>query len=66
MTKTDPALAAIRNVRHEISREFNNDPARLIAHYIELQRRIEKSKIVQGPDDADQTPPDADAAQLGR
>jgi hypothetical protein len=59
-------LRAIRNVRHEISREFNNDPARLIAHYIELQRRIEKSKIVQGPDDADPTPPDADVAPLGR
>jgi hypothetical protein len=66
MTKTDPALAAIRNVRHKISREFNNDPARLIAHYIELQRRIDKSKIVQAPDDSDPAPPDADAAQLGR
>jgi len=52
MAKTDPALAAIRNVRPKISREFNNNPARLIAHYIELRRRIEKSKIVQGPHDA--------------
>jgi hypothetical protein len=66
MTKTDPALDAIRNVRHKISREFNNDPARLIAHYIELQRRIEKSKIVHGPDDSDATPAESDAAQLGR
>jgi hypothetical protein len=51
MTKTDPALEAIRKVRREISREFDNDPARLIEHYMELQRGMQPSRLVQGPDD---------------
>jgi hypothetical protein len=67
MTKTDPALDAIRKVRHEISRDFDNDPARLIAHYIEMQRRIEQSKLVRGPEnDAEDSKHAQDAAQLGR
>jgi len=66
MTKNDPALDAIRKVRHQISREFDNDPARLIEHYIELQRRMEKSKIVRGPDDSEATRLDSDAAELRR
>jgi hypothetical protein len=68
MTKTDPALEAIRKVRHEISREFDNDPARLVEHYMELQRRIQRTtKLVQGPsDDAAAAAPERDAAQLGR
>jgi hypothetical protein len=68
MTKTDPALRAIRKVRHQISREFENDPARLVEHYMELQRRMPRTmKLVQGPaDDSEITAPDRDAAQLGR
>ncbi len=66
MTKTDPALNAIRKVRHQISREFDNDPARLVEHYKELQRRVDKSKIVRGPDDNYAGPSESDAAQLGR
>lgn len=53
MTKTDPAIEAIRKVRHEISREFDNDPARLVAHYVELQRRVEASKLIRGPEGED-------------
>jgi hypothetical protein len=68
MTKIDPALEAIRKVRHEISREFENDPARLVEHYLALQRRMPRTtKLVQGPaDDSDVKAPDRDAAQLGR
>ena len=67
MTKTDPALEAIRKVRREISREFDNDPARLIEHYMELQRGMQRSRLVQGPDDGrDAATPDRDAAELGR
>ena len=67
MTKTDPALEAVRRVRREISRQFDNDPSRLIAHYIELQRHLDKSKIVPGPEDEGRaSTPDPDAAQLGR
>lgn len=49
MTKDDPALAAVRKVRNEISREFGNDPARLIAHYEELQAQF-KGRLIYGPD----------------
>jgi len=66
MTKTDPALEAIRKVRREISREFDNDPARLIEHYMERQRDMRQSKLVQGPDDGRDEPAlDQDAAELG-
>ena len=50
MTKTDPALETIRKVRREISREFDNDPVRMIEHYIELQLGMQRSRLVQGPD----------------
>jgi hypothetical protein len=68
MTKIDPALEIIRKVRHEISREFENDPARMVEHYMALQRRMPRTtKLVQGPaDDGDVKAPDRDAAQLGR
>lgn len=67
MTKSDPALDAIRKVRCEISRDFDNDPARLIEHYIEMQRRIEKSKLVRGPEGGREgAAPLEDAAELGR
>ncbi len=67
MAKTDPGLEAIRKVRHEISREFENDPARLVEHYMALQRRMPSTtKLVQGPaDDSDLKAPEKDAAQLG-
>jgi hypothetical protein len=65
MTKTDPALEAVRRVRREISRQFDNDPARLIAHYIELQRHLDQSRIVSGPeDDNSGAISEPDAAQL--
>jgi len=65
MTKTDPALDAIRRVRREISREFDNDPTRLVEHYMELQRRMPRTKLVHGPaDDGGVPAPDRDAAQL--
>lgn len=67
MTTNDPALDAIRKVRHEVSRGFDNDPARLIAHYMEMQRRIEQSKLVRGPEEDDSAPKlTTDAAELGR
>jgi hypothetical protein len=68
MTKPDPALEVIRKVRHELSREFDNDPARLVEHYMDLQRRLQRTtRLVQGPaDEGDIPAPDRDAAQLGR
>ena len=40
MMKDDPAIEAIRSARKAISREFGNDPARLVEHYIEYQKRF--------------------------
>jgi hypothetical protein len=37
---TDPAIEAVRAARIEISREVGNDPARLIEHYAELQKKV--------------------------
>ena len=39
--KRDPAIEAIREVRKRISRQYNNDPKALVAHYIEYQKRFE-------------------------
>ena len=58
--KNDPAIEAIRQARREISRELGNDPARLIAHYMERQAHF-RGRIIQGPEDAG---PTEDAAQL--
>ena len=65
--KADPAIAAVRKVRREISREFDNDPARLIEHYVEMQRRLEPAKVVRGPEGNPEDPGvTPDAVQLGR
>jgi hypothetical protein len=37
--RSDPVIAEIRDVRQRISARFDNDPVRLVAHYIELQRQ---------------------------
>jgi hypothetical protein len=67
MTKTDPALEAIRRVRHEISREHDNDPGRLVEHYMALQRRVPSAKLIQGPnEDGEVATPDSPAAHIGR
>jgi len=39
--KSDPAIEAIRQARKRISRQHNNDPKALVAHYIEYQKRFE-------------------------
>ena len=37
--KDDPVIKRIRDVRHEISAQFEHDPGKLVAHYIELQKK---------------------------
>jgi hypothetical protein len=49
MKKNDPGLEAVRAVRETISREFANDPARLIAHYTEMQSQHAGSPVIEGP-----------------
>lgn len=51
---TDPAIDAIRQARHQISRACGNDAARLIEHYRQMQDAF-AGRIIRGPE--------ADAAQ---
>lgn len=37
--KIDPAIKRIRDVRRRISKAHNHDPKRVVAYYMELQRR---------------------------
>lgn len=45
----EPALDAVRAARIQISKEFGDDPTRLVAHYIEFQKRY-ADRLIQGPD----------------
>lgn len=40
--KDDPAIAAIREVRHEISAEFDHDLSKLFEYFVELQKQYEE------------------------
>jgi hypothetical protein len=40
--KTDPAIDEIRETRRQISAEFGHDPRRLMAHYIEFEKQLER------------------------
>ena len=35
----DPAIASVREVRHQISKQFDHDPKKLVEHYMQLQER---------------------------
>jgi hypothetical protein len=61
--KTDPALEAVRKARRDISREFGNDPVRLIAHYAEMQAEF-TGRLIHGPE-GDSNEEDEDTAQQG-
>lgn len=39
---TDPAIDEIREVRQKISAEFGHDPRRLLAHYVEYEKQLER------------------------
>lgn len=48
----DPLIDEIRETRRKISEEFGNDPQRLVAHYMELEkeaRRTGKYKFREAP-----------------
>lgn len=46
---TDPAIDAIRQARHRISRACGNDAARLIEHYQQMQDAF-SGRIIRGPE----------------
>jgi hypothetical protein len=52
----DPAIETVRAARRKISQECENDPRRVIEHYVELQKRF-CGRLIHGPEeseDADQ------------
>jgi len=66
--KNDLGLEAVRAARLAISHEFNNDPSRLIAHYIEMQSKFQNRSIIAGPGEPSPLkamPSVARTAQLG-
>lgn len=49
---SDPVVEEIREVRHRISERCDHDPARLVAHYLELQECYrERLRETPPPDD---------------
>jgi hypothetical protein len=62
--KNDPGIEAVRQARRDISRELENDPVRLVAHYMDKQKDF-KGRLVHGPewgDDNDEGDAQADLA----
>lgn len=47
----DPVLDEIREVRRQISAQFDHDPKKLVDHYIELQR-LHGDRLLDSPDEA--------------
>jgi hypothetical protein len=45
----DPVIDEIREVRHQISARFDHDPSRLVAYYMELQKRYQDRLIHTEP-----------------
>jgi len=52
----DPVIDEIREVRHRISERANQDPARLVAYYIELQERYLLRDPCENDDRAEHEP----------
>ena len=50
--KTDPVIDEIREIRHRISGRFDHDPARLVAHYMELQKQYQ-DRLIKTEKDAE-------------
>ncbi len=48
--RSDPVIDEIREIRERISAQFDNEPARLVAHYIRLQER--RGERLIGPPEA--------------
>lgn len=50
--KDDPIIDRIRQIRHEISAEHGHDPARLVEHYMELDRQRKKANQPSSSEDS--------------
>lgn len=56
MQTDDSIIARIRDARREISQEQNHDPRKLIAHYIELQKKY-SPRLLESPSVEDEAVP---------
>jgi hypothetical protein len=56
----DPVIVSIREVRHQISKQFNHDPKKLVEHYMRLQEQHKDRLLgfVKG-EDAEEAPAEA-------
>jgi hypothetical protein len=43
--ENDPVIDEIREVRHRISAQFGHDPAKLVAHYMQMQEKY-KDRLI--------------------
>ena len=53
-SRSDPAIDEIREVRRLIAVRFDNDPVRLVAHYIKLQEQ-HRERLIDPPKAAEPT-----------
>ena len=44
-TAADDAIEEVREIRRQIWARFDNDPKKLIAHYVELDKQLPPSRI---------------------
>jgi hypothetical protein len=47
-TDPDPAIQEIREVRHQISAEFDHDPRKLLKFYMEFQKQY-ADRLIKAP-----------------
>ena len=40
--KADPAIDDVRETRRKISAEFGHDPRRLMAHYVQYEKQLQR------------------------
>ncbi len=46
--ESDPVIDEVREVRHRISARFDHDPEKLVAYYIEMQKRHQERLVEAG------------------
>ena len=49
---SDPVIDEIREVRHQISARCEHDPAKLVAYYMELQKKY-RDRLIASPKGAE-------------
>lgn len=45
--KDDPAIEQIREARHQISAEFDHDPDKVVAYYMELEEKLLRERDIR-------------------